>query len=61
MAYLRENNIKLRDLSEVLDGVSIQTISMKNNGWSEYTMSEIDKICSHYGISSEIFRAQKVS
>lgn len=61
MGFLKENHIKLKEISDVLGGMSVQTISMKNHGWAEYSMTEIDKICSHFGISSEIFRAKKVS
>jgi hypothetical protein len=61
MAFLKENRIKLQDLSDLLGGMTVQTISMKNHGWAEYSMTEIDKICSHFGISSEIFRVKKVS
>jgi len=61
MAFLKENHVKLQDLSDLLGGMTVQTISMKNHGWAEYSMTEIDKICSHFGISSEIFRAKKVS
>ena len=61
MAYLKENSIKLKDISDILGGLTVSTISMKNHGWAEYNMSEIDKICDHFNISSEIFRAKKVS
>jgi hypothetical protein len=61
MAFLKENHIKLQDISNILGGQTVQTISMKNHGWSEYSMTEIDRICSHFEISSEIFRAKKVS
>jgi hypothetical protein len=61
MAFLKENRIKLQDLSDLLGGMTVQTISMKNHGWAEYSMTEIDKICNSFGISSEIFRAKKVS
>jgi len=42
-------------------GCGIPNISMKNNGYAEYTMTEIDTICTHFNISSEIFRTKKVS
>lgn len=61
MAFLKENHIKLQYLSDLLGGMTIQTISMKNHGWSDYSMTEINIICDNFGISSEIFRAKKVS
>jgi len=60
-AFLAENHIKLKEISDILGGQTVQTISMKNNGWADYSMTEINKICSHFGISSEIFRTPKVS
>jgi len=59
-AFLAENNIKLREIADLL-GCGVPCISMKNNGHAEYTMSEIDRICSHFNISSETFRSKKVS
>lgn len=60
MAHLKENRIKLQVIADLF-GHTVQTISMKNHGKAEYSMSEIDKICNHLGISSEIFRSKKVS
>ncbi|MCX8129392.1 MAG: helix-turn-helix transcriptional regulator [Clostridia bacterium] len=60
MAFLKENRIKLQEIADLF-GHTVQTISMKNHGKSDYSMSEVDKICNHLGISSEIFRAKKVS
>lgn len=60
MAYLKENRIKLQEIADLF-GHTVQTISMKNHGKSDYSMREIEKICDHLGISSEIFRAKKVS
>ena len=59
-AFLAENNIKLKEIADLLR-CGIPNISMKNNGYAEYTMTEIDTICTHFNISSEIFRAKKVS
>lgn len=56
--YLAKNNIKLKELADLL-GCTISNISMKNNGHAEYSMTEIDAICTHLGISSEIFRSKK--
>lgn len=59
-AFLTKNRVKLREIAELLN-CTVQTISLKNNGYSEYSMTEIDKICTYFNISSEIFRGQKVS
>ena len=60
MAFLKENRIKLQDIADLF-GHTVQTISMKNHGKADYTMSEINTMCDHFGISSEIFRTKKVS
>lgn len=59
MGFLKENNIKLTEVSITLGGQTVQNISQKNNGWSDYTMTEINKICDRFGISPEIFRISK--
>jgi hypothetical protein len=59
-AFLTREGIKLREVASLF-GHTVQTISMKNNGSSDYTMKEIDVICNHFKISSEIFRSRKVS
>lgn len=59
-AYLAKHNIKLQEVADLFK-CTVQTISMKNNGFSDYTMAEIDIICNHFKVSSEIFRTQKVS
>ncbi len=53
-AYLVENNIKLKEIAELLN-LTTPTISGKNNGHFDYTMDEVVKICKHYNISTEIF------
>ena len=58
--YLKENRITLRDIADLL-GVTYSTVSSKNNGQADYKVSEINKICDHFGISSEIFRTKKVT
>lgn len=54
-AYLAENNISLDEISEVL-GLSVQSISQKNNGKQNYTVSEINKLAEHFNVSMDIFR-----
>lgn len=60
MAYLKENRIKLKDIADIF-GHTVQTISMKNHGKADYTMSEINVMCDRFGISPELFRTKKVS
>lgn len=60
MAYLKEHRIKLKEIADIF-GHTVQTISMKNHGKADYTMTEINVICDRFGISSEIFRTRKVS
>ena len=59
-AYLVKERVKLREVADLL-GVTVQTVSLKNNGFADYTMAEINIICNHFRISSEIFRTKKVS
>lgn len=58
--FLTSNNIKLKEIADLF-GCTVANISMKNNGYAEYSMTEIDIICNHFNISSEIFRTKKVS
>ena len=55
-AYLYHNKIKLKDVARIIDTCT-NTISQKNNGYQNYTMTEVDLICTHYGISADIFRS----
>jgi hypothetical protein len=59
--YLKENRVTLQEIGNLLGGLTVQTVSAKNNGQADYKASEINKICDHYGISADIFRTQKVS
>ncbi|HEY5576188.1 MAG TPA: hypothetical protein VIK34_05665 [Clostridiaceae bacterium] len=59
-AFLVENNIGLKELSELL-GLTISSVSQKNNGYQLYTIKEMNIICDYYGISAELFRYKKVS
>lgn len=56
MGFLKENNISLQEISDALSGQTVQTISMKNHGWADYSMTEINKICDSFGVDIEIFR-----
>lgn len=59
--YCKENRITLKEIGDLLGGLTVQTVSAKNNGQSDYKTSEINKICDRYGISADLFRTQKVS
>jgi hypothetical protein len=58
--FLKENRIQLQEIGNLLN-LAVATVSEKNNGQADYKMSEINKICDHFGISSELFRSQKVA
>lgn len=55
--FLLRESIKLKEIATLL-GCTVPTVSMKNNGNAEYTMSEVNKICEKYNISSEVFRSK---
>jgi transcriptional regulator with XRE-family HTH domain len=59
--YMKENRITLKEIGDLLGGLTVQTISAKNNGRSDYRASEINMICDRYGVSADLFRTQKVS
>jgi DNA-binding XRE family transcriptional regulator len=58
--FCKENRITLKDIGDLL-GLTLSTVCSKNNGQADYKMEEINKICDHFGVSSDIFRTQKVS
>lgn len=63
MGFLRENNIKLAEVGDIL-GCTEQTISDKNNGRADYKMSEVNLLCEHYkhlGLTTDHFFVQKVT
>jgi hypothetical protein len=39
--FIAEKHIPLQEIADLL-GHSVTTISQKNNGWTDYTMSEVD-------------------
>lgn len=61
-AWMAENDIKQKDLAELLCR-RVSTINQKLNGTSgDFTMAEVRKICEQYNISSDTyFLNQKVS
>jgi transcriptional regulator with XRE-family HTH domain len=58
--WMAENNIKLQEIAYLLE-ITKTSVSQKNNGYQNYTFTEVDKICQHYNISPEIFLYKKVS
>ncbi len=58
--FLAENRIKLKDVARVI-GSTPSTVSLKNNGYADYTMAEVNRICDAFGCDTSIFRARKVS
>jgi transcriptional regulator with XRE-family HTH domain len=58
--WMAENNVRLQEIADLL-GITKTSVSRKNNGYQNYTFTEVDKICQHYNMSPEIFLYQKVS
>ena len=58
--FLAENKIKLKEVARAI-GSTVSTVSLKNNGYADYSMSEINMICDAFGCDPSIFRTQKVS
>lgn len=52
--WLAENHIKQTEIADLLD-ISLQSVNMKVNGKSDFSMSQARTICKHYGISADIF------
>lgn len=53
-AWLAVNRVRQLDIAELLQ-VTPQTVCKKVNGLSNFTVSDVKKICEHYGVSSDIF------
>lgn len=57
-AFLVMNNIKQREVAELLD-LTVSTFSRKiNRNHADFTPSEIFMICDHFGISADDFFVQ---
>jgi len=52
--FCAENRIKQTEIAELL-GLTIQSVNNKINGRQEFSLSEVKKICSHYGISADLY------
>lgn len=52
--WLRSENLVYKDIADFL-GVSIQTVTAKVNGQSDFTLSEIKAMNSNYNLSNDIF------
>lgn len=55
--WLRGNSKKYKDVSELLH-CTIGTVSQKINGYSDFSISEVNKIINTYGIDYNIFLPQ---
>jgi len=53
--YMKENGIKLQDVANLI-GRTVPRVSSNNNGYNDYYLDEVIKICDHFGIEEEIFR-----
>jgi transcriptional regulator with XRE-family HTH domain len=54
-----ENRIKQKEVAKLLN-VSHVTVSQKINGTLDFSFSEVEKICQHYGIELDIFSTKKL-
>lgn len=52
--YCAENKIKQTELAKLL-GLTIQSVNAKLNGRRDFSLAEVKTICSHYGISADIY------
>lgn len=52
--YCAENRIKQTEIAELL-GLTIQSVNNKINGRQDFTLSEVKTLCSHYGISADLY------
>jgi antitoxin component HigA of HigAB toxin-antitoxin module len=53
-AWMAENKVTMKELAKLL-GKRPETISHKLSGRYSFTWSEIEIICSEYGISADLF------
>jgi transcriptional regulator with XRE-family HTH domain len=58
--FLKENRITLKQVAAII-GSTVPTVSTRNNGRSDYSMTEINSICDALGCNTDIFRTTKVS
>ena len=59
-AFLMEKGIRLKEVAKILN-TTVTCISQKNNGFSDYTIQEVNKLCDVLNCEMSIFRTQKVS
>lgn len=52
--WLVQNHITQIELAKLL-GISVQSVNNKVNNRKPFTMAQVTKICSTYGISANIF------
>lgn len=52
--YCAENRIKQTEIAELL-GITVQSVNNKINGRQEFTLPEVKLLCTHYGISADIY------
>lgn len=57
---LAERSLTQKYLAELLN-LNPVTVNQKINGTLEFTYTEVENICDDLGVSTEIFRRQKVS
>ena len=53
-AWLAANDISQKEIAELL-GLSQQSVYLKTNGKTDFSLPQIKKICDKYGVSADIF------
>jgi len=57
-AWLFENNVDLKTVAGLLN-TTVSVISLKNNGYSDYTIAELNKLAVRLGIDLNLFKPKK--
>lgn len=51
--YCAEHGIKQKEIAEVLNIKSVSNVSRKMNGKTPFSLEQIKKLCTKYGISAD--------
>lgn len=58
--WLAENNVSQTEIAKEL-GLSIQSVNLKVNGKSNFTLPQVAKLIDKYGMDAEIFLPRQKS
>lgn len=53
-AWLIENDVLLREIAAVL-GITEKEVGRKNNGYSDYSVADLNKLMDHFDLGLEMF------